>query len=1700
MADRAVTGNFRRAIRAVAVSVLAVSVLGTGAAWAQTPPPPPPAPVSCATPPSGVTATAQVRDRFVGLWAPRVADKAFLDRYVDQPGVPPEILQEGFHGLAAVDTSWLIACLVDRLIATTGIDGSPPGVVPSAPRVLRIQASLSLLVFAKAEIDKLRAAGSKTTPVTQTATPASQASVTAATEALAATTVTTPALLDPAQVPVAQVLDPTSELVPATTDAVRDLIASQPASLTVDAAASVGTVVSSPVPAGPVNHSTLVTTGLNGLISVPALQPLLDVLASLVKDVLDLPKNLAANPPFVLGGFTYRVCAESATLTLRCTIPIPVAVPVPVDVTGDLLPDVLAHLAPAVNIFALTDASAQFSVTRLSFGPAGPLPVHVFAVYDPVLTGKRLEVGFDGRASTIAQQTTAKATLKNAGAALTGDVNLQFQLTHQSPGAVSALTAAVKTLVPQGLLKPAKEADPITGAIQFQPVPTSLTADLRLRRQAGSDQTTIALTSSVATRIDAQLNRDITSLTPKSHQEIRGLIDKLPTKATVDLLRQGDVTNIHYFANAGIAHVAASDRLVPDIAKPQSYTESIYDVLGVPTDVTVRLSKGSDVLYTGSSPVTQASFSKGTFTDGILQTSVLGVAKQLPTRVQITNAAGPDTTTVTYDADASLGEVTLAMFERASDQASLLASAKGLPKKALITSTRSTGLFDYTADGPIAVIDVKATRGGGSTLPLAGDHLTYLKNGGQAGLELVLSGLRAAHAEPGQKALASLTLDPGGQPFKIIVDMTDPNVLVNVDISNLPSTIAVTVDPASGKATYSASSVITSVAALFLQRATGMVGLVELTDVPKTIDMTFATSGSSPQVTYSASSSLGKLHALYIEKPGGAAFDAVIDSLPPFFTVAGNQPLLFDARTAPAAPPASSSIGKITFSYASNGVFAAPPTPDDHALLNVEPAATRAALAYTGLRFLSVGTAGKELHVDLRNTQKRLFRAFVTTPDLKLEGFIDGVPDEVKLDMVGQTVKYRATSPVDQIAVEVDRLNGETFAVDVKGIPAAIDLVFDSAASKVTWTASSAVTSLGVVARFGPPSTGVNRTFDAALGLTGIPASWNASYGAGHPRFQGVSGPIGTLSARFTNHGVVTTLAGDHLSAVFDSVSGDLDASLRISNLSLADFEKLANGFRGDLNMGNGSPFGLNAQVTLPASRLSVTGTISNLPSALHVESTDGVFKYTGNTNPTINLAASYGSPAALAATPGAPVVHGLGVRDGKACSPGCTNAVKANVFLTGFPRELDFNPPAGTYSVKKFSPAQPLLIDARLTALVPSPLNLQVSQAGIPANVDFTYGPTVSTTLPDGTAQTKLGYVASAALGKLTATASFADNEAYFEASSVPSSLLVQTSFGADTKTIGVTLGSPISQIKAMFRHVGDVSFAAGAQLDDIPTSVNLVLGKQDGGQGIAAPVFTYSASSAGLDLTAFAMASLFGGDIKAQVELDVDNFGQTVSAGLAGKTLSIASNPPTGSFNLLASGVIKASFSLDFDFAFLENRGTLDLQLDIFRLNIAFKNMTNLKLTGGITSAIEGNYGEFTFAERSNLKITVEDRLVIDTGVGDVEIFDFGPVTFDVGNVIGNFRMATNHLGTWFSLPTPIPCLDPFPNFIDIDVELKPHPHGTTSGPSFTVTGASAEGSPPAHIVTINPFGILPDFVLDIIARFASPLGGDQGLGVSC
>jgi hypothetical protein len=265
-------------------------------------------------------------------------------------------------------------------------------------------------------------------------------------------------------------------------------------------------------------------------------------------------------------------------------------------------------------------------------------------------------------------------------------------------------------------------------------------------------------------------------------------------------------------------------------------------------------------------------------------------------------------------------------------------------------------------------------------------------------------------------------------------------------------------------------------------------------------------------------------------------------------------------------------------------------------------------------------------------------------------------------------------------------------------------------------------------------------------------------------------------------------------------------------------------------------------------------------------------------------------------------------------------------------------------------------------------------------------------------------------------------------------------------------------------------------------------------------------------MGLFAYVDAAAFS-SLDAAVTVSATNLGSDVTGGLSGTTLQMASSPSTGAFTLVGTGSMTFDRSLNADLGVLVNTGFVHVQLAIRTLVVGFTSMSSLTVKLGLTSAIEGSYGTFTFAEDSDTHLELADTLGIpyDLGIvsGTITVFsvpDTGLI--DVGNVIGDFRMADNVLGHWFGFDSGFPC--PISLFdwgtVHLNVSLRPHPRFTTGGPSFTVSGSDAGGG--AWLATINPWAFFDDHslgdgvvnVLDIAARFLSPDGGDQGVSLDC
>lgn len=742
-----------------------------------------------------------------------------------------------------------------------------------------------------------------------------------------------------------------------------------------------------------------------------------------------------------------------------------------------------------------------------------------------------------------------------------------------------------------------------------------------------------------------------------------------------------------------------------------------------------------------------------------------------------------------------------------------------------------------------------------------------------------------------------------------------------------------------------------------------------------------------------------------------------------------------------------------------------------------------------------------------------------TTPDVSKPTESDhavyqvhGVPQDVQIDLDGNLVTYDASDTIDKVYAGVERMGGDTITAEVVDIPDHAEVLFDGKNAILDWEASAPITSATATAHLTGATLDMDRDFDAGLTLTSIPAKWNASWADGNVLFEAPEGGIGSITANVTNHEEYQTLPGDHLSGYYDEASGDLDASLRISNLRRAAFTKLPDagnggGFEAGLDMGDNGAFSFAGEVHTPDGDLEATGKLTNLPSEITLRSEGGRITYTGDTNPDLTLSVAAGKKAAIDATPVPPQVHGVAVRDG---ASGADKAVRAKVYLTGLPTGLDLDSTSGIYKVIGFHPSEDtLVVDAVLTALVPKPLSLLLQQ-GVPTNepVDFTFGPMTTRTEPNGSRTIGIDYVTNVPLGALSANARY-DNtdEAQLSISGIPETISVDASFGAATKTVNVAMSRGIDDITASYKHVGDADFAASVHLHDVPKTVDLTIGKETsagGGTTVDAPVFTMEADKPGLDIEAFASARIADPvDASAAVTVTVTDLGELVTADLIGARLHITSSPATAAFALEAAGRVQKYISLDWGSGedgktgFFQNRGSLSADLKIHRVTLGLTQFSDVNLRLGFTTGLDGTFGSFTFGQDSDLTVELEDEFSVfidwpdPLGSDTLSIVKIPHLRIPFGNVAPQWHINQNVQARAFHLPIiHFGIAD-----CGVSFDVRPAPGYTTPGNTFTLPQPTGDGTnTPAWLITpdINLLGFsLPGFGLDIIAYFLSPYG---------
>lgn len=600
---------------------------------------------------------------------------------------------------------------------------------------------------------------------------------------------------------------------------------------------------------------------------------------------------------------TYRLCAETATRPVSCSIPRPLVKPVIADVTGDGTPDILADLLPALDINVVTtsvnainatqrrlqsvieqilagvtdplkllellnlrkqlereQAQQRYDLTiQLTAGlgllsarlptsetHGGELKAQIWAQYDiPAAIDfsrlKRLSVGFDGyrRGASLSTVDWGVYTV-DPFAALGSVVDVRATQCHFQPGASIATVAGLADLQDKKLVKP------LLASLQQAPVPQKFTA--RARFDLDKLEGKLDITSTDASRLDGLMLINDRAAQPYHDQFTQVVVDRLPTALTAELTRP---------VKDGEAeiHVATSTSI--DRIEVHNY---VYEG--------TRLDKVAD-----------------------------GVLTTLPTDIRVHYASVKDKSLmVTAEANAPLAKtVDVLYFDRALDKTVFKGHLADLPAKARLDHDVAASRVTFGTDSKIGLIEAILQRNEGAVAsPATGDHVTLIKDATAIGASARLGGLVGFDVTYGAHPHALLKLNPGGQAFTGAASI-DRTHLARVEISNLPAQVEVDLDPAAGKAVYQASAVITKLRAAYANVKTGPTVDGSLYGVPQKVTASWVL-GDRTTADVTTSSSLKKIelyankaYVTQISPTSGEDLQATVEDVPTHVTATADM-------------------------------------------------------------------------------------------------------------------------------------------------------------------------------------------------------------------------------------------------------------------------------------------------------------------------------------------------------------------------------------------------------------------------------------------------------------------------------------------------------------------------------------------------------------------------------------------------------------------------------------------------------------------------------------------------------------------------------------------------------------------------------------------------------------------------------------------
>ncbi|UVS77513.1 hypothetical protein [Actinokineospora sp. UTMC 2448] len=586
---------------------------------------------------------------------------------------------------------------------------------------------------------------------------------------------------------------------------------------------------------------------------------------------------------------TYRICSESRTKEVSCTLTLPLAVPAIVDVTGDGTPDVLSDLVPLAapgDIIAVAreilDLEAEIAAVT------NRLNVVLELLSDPLNVILHPEL--------LVEKLQLENLLADLGAALTAKVEALLNLVHLGLGLVNLrlptsefagedLPAHVWAVYDfpthkrisvgfDGLRRGAGLPTAAVGVYTFAPLQVLRGIfDIKARLITVGAADSLAITAGLAnvTDDDAGHPYDPTVASAQfspvpTFFDVHAFIDPgapdRDQKATVDANSTTETRlDVQVLSNNRTAD-PPTDR----------FDQLVVDVL--PTSVSAALTRpagGGDatVDYTASDTIDTILFADYVYSGQQLTRATRASAQAVPATWRGVLATAPESARLDYTASSALAALDIAFYDR-EPAIVLRGKLRELPTAVVVNADLPARHVQFTADNPLGSAEVALSKGLGDYAPLDGEHGTAIIDGDRLGVSARVTGLRGIDVYFDDHPRGGTEFTPGGQRF-VAAGVIDGRQKARLDVSNLPASLAFDLDTVARRVLFTASSVVNRVQAAYVDTAAGPSALAAIEGLPERVEVTYDL-GERPRLAYRASSAVPRAE-LFVSPQGVERLD-----------------------------------------------------------------------------------------------------------------------------------------------------------------------------------------------------------------------------------------------------------------------------------------------------------------------------------------------------------------------------------------------------------------------------------------------------------------------------------------------------------------------------------------------------------------------------------------------------------------------------------------------------------------------------------------------------------------------------------------------------------------------------------------------------------------------------------------------------------